>query len=60
MRFCALQKISQFNDALERVKKAEEDVKIPNTRVFNKIRVEFQKWRSALNAKAIKSEFTIK
>uniref|UniRef100_A0A8C2B1B4 Interferon-induced GTP-binding protein MxE-like n=1 Tax=Cyprinus carpio TaxID=7962 RepID=A0A8C2B1B4_CYPCA len=54
--FCALQKISQFNDALERVKKAEEDVKIPNTRVFNKIRVEFQKWRSALNAKAIKTE----
>ncbi|XP_042575703.1 interferon-induced GTP-binding protein MxE-like [Cyprinus carpio] len=49
-------KISQFNDALERVKKAEEDVKIPNTRVFNKIRVEFQKWRSALNAKAIKTE----
>uniref|UniRef100_A0A8C1NVN9 Interferon-induced GTP-binding protein MxE-like n=1 Tax=Cyprinus carpio TaxID=7962 RepID=A0A8C1NVN9_CYPCA len=38
------------------VTKAEEDVKIPNTRVFNKIRVEFQKWRSALNAKAIKTE----
>ncbi|XP_059414810.1 interferon-induced GTP-binding protein MxE-like [Carassius carassius] len=49
-------KISQFNDDLERVKKAEEDVKIPNTRVFSKIRVKFQKWKSALNVKAIKTE----
>ncbi|XP_016386862.1 interferon-induced GTP-binding protein Mx-like [Sinocyclocheilus rhinocerous] len=49
-------KIRQFNDALERVKNAEEDVKKPNTRVFSKIRGEFQNWKSVLNAKAIKTE----
>uniref|UniRef100_A0A671MM04 Dynamin-type G domain-containing protein n=1 Tax=Sinocyclocheilus anshuiensis TaxID=1608454 RepID=A0A671MM04_9TELE len=49
-------KIRQFNDALERVKKAEEDVKKTNTRVFSKIRGEFQNWKSVLNAKAIKTE----
>ncbi|XP_052409021.1 interferon-induced GTP-binding protein MxE [Carassius gibelio] len=49
-------KISQFNDDLERVKKAEENVEIPNKRVFSKIRVKFHEWKSALNVKAIKTE----
>uniref|UniRef100_A0A672LMX7 Interferon-induced GTP-binding protein Mx-like n=2 Tax=Sinocyclocheilus grahami TaxID=75366 RepID=A0A672LMX7_SINGR len=49
-------KIRQFNDVLERVKNAEEDVKKPNIRVFSKIRGEFQNWKSVLNAKAIKTE----
>ncbi|XP_026074661.1 interferon-induced GTP-binding protein MxE-like [Carassius auratus] len=51
-----VKKISQFNDDLERVKNAEEDVEIPNQRVFSKIRVKFHEWKSALNVKAIKTE----
>nr|AND80529.1 interferon-induced Mx protein [Schizothorax richardsonii] len=53
-------KIRQFNDALERVKRAEENVKKSNTRVFSKIREEFHNWKYALNAKAIKTEETLR
>uniref|UniRef100_A0A671NFU7 Interferon-induced GTP-binding protein Mx n=1 Tax=Sinocyclocheilus anshuiensis TaxID=1608454 RepID=A0A671NFU7_9TELE len=54
-----IMKIRQFNDALEGVKRAEEDLKTSDTRVFSKIRWEFGKWKLALDSKAIKSEFLI-
>uniref|UniRef100_A0A8C2K551 Uncharacterized protein n=1 Tax=Cyprinus carpio TaxID=7962 RepID=A0A8C2K551_CYPCA len=54
--FCALQKIRQFNDALEGVKRAEEDLRNSDTRVFSKIRWEFGRWKLALDSKAIKTE----
>lgn len=57
--FCALQKIRQFSDALEGVKRAEEDLRNSDTRVFSKIRWEFGRWKLALDSKAIKSEFII-
>ncbi|RXN28940.1 interferon-induced GTP-binding Mx-like protein [Labeo rohita] len=50
------QKIRQFNDALEGVRRAEEDLKNSDTRVFSKIRWEFGKWKLALDSKAIKTE----
>ncbi|XP_073674577.1 interferon-induced GTP-binding protein Mx-like [Garra rufa] len=53
-------KIHQFTDALERVKTAEEDVKKPNTRVFSKIREKFQNWKTTLDAKANKTEDTLR
>uniref|UniRef100_A0A671NMA0 Dynamin-type G domain-containing protein n=1 Tax=Sinocyclocheilus anshuiensis TaxID=1608454 RepID=A0A671NMA0_9TELE len=49
-----IMKIRQFNDALEGVKRAEEDLKTSDTRVFSKIRWEFGKWKLALDSKAIK------
>uniref|UniRef100_A0A672SUL7 Interferon-induced GTP-binding protein Mx-like n=1 Tax=Sinocyclocheilus grahami TaxID=75366 RepID=A0A672SUL7_SINGR len=51
-----IMKIRQFNDALEGVKRAEEDLKTSDTRVFSKIRWEFGKWKLALDSKAIKTE----
>uniref|UniRef100_A0A8C1S7H1 Uncharacterized protein n=1 Tax=Cyprinus carpio TaxID=7962 RepID=A0A8C1S7H1_CYPCA len=49
-------KIRQFNDALEGVKRAEEDLRNSDTRVFSKIRWEFGRWKLALDSKAIKTE----
>ncbi len=57
---CALQKIRQFNDALEGVKRAEEDLKNSDVRVFTKSRQEFGKWQQILDAQTIKSEFIIR
>nr|QSH74924.1 Mx protein [Labeo catla] len=51
-----IMKIRQFNDALEGVKRAEEDLKNSDTRVFSKIRSEFGKWKLTLDSKAIKTE----
>ncbi|CAM4602546.1 unnamed protein product [Leuciscus chuanchicus] len=55
-------KIRQFNDALEGVKRAEEDLKNSDSdiRVFTKIREEFGKWKVVLNAKTIKTEETVR
>ncbi|XP_077071565.1 interferon-induced GTP-binding protein Mx-like [Siphateles boraxobius] len=53
-------KIRQFNDALEEVKRAEEDLKNSDMRVFTKIRKEFGKWKISLNAKSIKMEETLR
>ncbi|NP_878287.1 interferon-induced GTP-binding protein MxE [Danio rerio] len=55
-----IMKIRQFNDVLERVQMAEEDVEKPNTRVFSKIRSEFVKWKRILDSKAIKTEETLR
>uniref|UniRef100_A0A673GXA9 Interferon-induced GTP-binding protein Mx-like n=1 Tax=Sinocyclocheilus rhinocerous TaxID=307959 RepID=A0A673GXA9_9TELE len=54
--FLIMVKIRQFSDALEGVKRAEEDLKTSDTRVFSKIRWEFGKWKLALDSKAIKTE----
>uniref|UniRef100_A0A9J8CLE4 Dynamin-type G domain-containing protein n=1 Tax=Cyprinus carpio carpio TaxID=630221 RepID=A0A9J8CLE4_CYPCA len=51
-----IMKIRQFNDALEGVKRAEEDLRNSDTRVFSKIRWEFGRWKLALDSKAIKTE----
>ncbi|RXN28941.1 Mx [Labeo rohita] len=49
-------KIRQFNDALEGVKRAEEDLRNSKMRVFTKIREEFAKWKCVLDDKTIKTE----
>ncbi|XP_026073687.1 interferon-induced GTP-binding protein MxE [Carassius auratus] len=51
-----IMKIRHFNDATEGVKRAEEDLKNSDTRVFSKIRWEFGRWKIALDSKAIKTE----
>ncbi|KAK2880991.1 hypothetical protein Q8A67_018259 [Cirrhinus molitorella] len=53
-------KIRQFNDALENVKRVEEDVKKPHIRVFSKIREEFQSWKNGMFAKTNKTEDTLR
>lgn len=49
-------KIRQFNDAIEGVKRAEEDLNNSDKRVFTKIREEFGRWKLVLDAKYIKME----
>ncbi|KAK7154300.1 hypothetical protein R3I94_007600 [Phoxinus phoxinus] len=55
-------KIRQCNDAIEGVKRAEEDLKDSDSdmRVFTKLRQEFGKWRTFLNAKSIRMEETLR
>ncbi|KAK2904909.1 hypothetical protein Q8A67_006708 [Cirrhinus molitorella] len=49
-------KIRQFSDALEGVKRAEEDIRNSDMRVFTKIRDEFARWKRVLDDKTIKTE----
>ncbi|XP_052004387.1 interferon-induced GTP-binding protein Mx-like [Xyrauchen texanus] len=49
-------KIRQFNDALEEVKRAEEDITNSDMRVFTKIRDEFGRWKHTLDDKTVKME----
>ncbi|XP_059418125.1 interferon-induced GTP-binding protein MxE [Carassius carassius] len=51
-----IMKIRHFNDAIEGVKRAEEDLQNSDTRVFSKIRWEFGRWKMSLDSKAIKTE----
>ncbi|XP_051762873.1 interferon-induced GTP-binding protein Mx isoform X3 [Ctenopharyngodon idella] len=53
-------KIRQFIDALEGIKKAEEDLRSSDMRVFTKIRKEFDRWKTVLDAKTIKTEETLR
>ncbi|XP_067300159.1 interferon-induced GTP-binding protein Mx-like isoform X2 [Pseudorasbora parva] len=53
-------KIRQFNDVIEGVKRAEEDLNKSDKRVFTKIREEFGKWKIVLDAKYIKTEETLR
>ncbi|XP_058642639.1 interferon-induced GTP-binding protein MxE isoform X2 [Onychostoma macrolepis] len=55
-----IMKIRQFNDALEGVKRAEEDLKNSDVRVFTKSRQEFGKWKQILDDKSIKTEETLR
>ncbi|XP_067266821.1 interferon-induced GTP-binding protein Mx-like isoform X2 [Chanodichthys erythropterus] len=51
-----IMKIRHFNDALEEVKRAEEDLKNSDIRVFTKIRAEFGRWKIVLDDKSNKTE----
>ncbi|XP_051998614.1 interferon-induced GTP-binding protein MxE isoform X1 [Xyrauchen texanus] len=55
-----IMKIHQFNDALEAVKNAEENIFNSDMRVFTKIRDEFGRWQRTLNDKIVKTEETLK
>ncbi|XDV30309.1 hypothetical protein PO909_033254 [Leuciscus waleckii] len=54
-----IMKIRQFSDALEEVKRAEEDLS-SDMRVFTKIRREFGRWKRVLDDKTIKTEETLR
>ncbi|KAK7154288.1 hypothetical protein R3I94_007591 [Phoxinus phoxinus] len=54
-----IMKIRQFSDALEGVKRAEEDLS-SDMRVFTKIRKEFGTWKRILDDKTIKTEETLR
>nr|XP_055071705.1 interferon-induced GTP-binding protein Mx-like [Misgurnus anguillicaudatus] len=55
-----IMKIRQFNDVLEGVKRAEEDLKNSDMRVFTKIRKIFGQWKLLLDEKTIKTEETLR
>ncbi|XP_056610037.1 interferon-induced GTP-binding protein Mx-like isoform X3 [Triplophysa dalaica] len=51
-----IMKLRQFNDVLEGVKRAEEDIKNSDMRVFTKIRKEFSRWKCLLDDKTVRTE----
>ncbi|XP_067300148.1 interferon-induced GTP-binding protein Mx [Pseudorasbora parva] len=55
-----IMKICQFNNALEGVKRAEEDLRSSDMSVFTKIRQEFGRWKRILDDKTIKTEESLR
>ncbi|MBN3298265.1 MX protein, partial [Amia calva] len=51
-----IEKIQRFNDNLSEVSRAEEPVEAEESRLFTKIRKEFQKWKQQLDQKATRLE----